>query len=86
MGMQGLTSLRLKTPSGATCKYDNDAFHPATDVDIAVPLTTTWCELMGVDALFSLNRLDTARDQRISGIASVFLGMWFFSYASRYTC
>ncbi|KAF5366255.1 hypothetical protein D9758_005682 [Tetrapyrgos nigripes] len=39
-----------------------------------LPLTTTWCELMGIGTLFTLNRLDTARDQRVYGIASVFLG------------
>ncbi|KAF5366254.1 hypothetical protein D9758_005683 [Tetrapyrgos nigripes] len=45
-----------------------------TDSGATLPLTTTWCELMSVDTLFSLNRLDTARDQRVFGIASVFLG------------
>ncbi|KAK0213049.1 hypothetical protein DFS33DRAFT_92773 [Desarmillaria ectypa] len=57
MGMQGLMSLRLQTPSAAT-----------------LPLTTTWCELMGVGALFNLTRMDYARDQKVLGIFSVMLG------------
>ncbi|KAK7434208.1 hypothetical protein VKT23_020338 [Stygiomarasmius scandens] len=59
MSMQGLMSLRLKTNSG---------------LGATLPLTTTSCELMGVDALFSFNRFDTPRDQRVYGIGSVFLG------------
>ncbi|KAK7434054.1 hypothetical protein VKT23_020380 [Stygiomarasmius scandens] len=45
-----------------------------TNSGATLPLTTTWCELMGVDALFSFTRLDTPRDQRVYGIGSVFLG------------
>ncbi|KIY63419.1 hypothetical protein CYLTODRAFT_360010 [Cylindrobasidium torrendii FP15055 ss-10] len=45
-----------------------------TNSGATLPLTTTWIELLGVQALSNPKRLDTARDQRAIGILSVVLG------------
>ncbi|KAF5391821.1 hypothetical protein D9757_001696 [Collybiopsis confluens] len=45
-----------------------------TNSGATLPLTTAWLELCGAQALFKLNKFSTARDQRILGIVSVFIG------------
>ncbi len=75
MGMQGLVSMRLKTNSGATCRCSigSSSFNFLLSL-LAVPLTTTWVELFGIEGLFKLNCFNTPRDQRLLGVASVMLG------------
>ncbi|KIK63746.1 hypothetical protein GYMLUDRAFT_40815 [Collybiopsis luxurians FD-317 M1] len=46
-----------------------------TNSGATLPLTTTWVELCGAEALFRVHKLDTPRDQRMLGIASVFIGV-----------
>ncbi|KAI5832278.1 hypothetical protein K523DRAFT_349982 [Schizophyllum commune Tattone D] len=45
-----------------------------TNSGATLPLTTTWCELVGIDGLFRLHKWNTPRDQRMLGIFSVMLG------------